>query len=277
MIGALSDPRSLKVWCMDRRCKRRGAHSCSTSVWCFYSNPDQFNQSDQKHFDVSTQVQKQEDQTSFGCNKTDSSSEARLIRILILILLSSVGQPLIQQARWEPFTQNIAHQWAGASAALVEEENLWWWGCHHGQPLLFKGLESAKTGNSSWLWLISSNLSASTAASAPSIKLKERKPHLQELLLSQTQAGCRFSWWAAETENHRSCCLILQTFTPPYTHTHTVGSAAIWTQRLLQALSCPALKLNEICYITLYPNVIYVIVIDAALSAAIMQCYLHLI
>lgn len=28
-----------------------------------------------KHFDLSTQVQKQEDQTSFGCNKTDSSSK----------------------------------------------------------------------------------------------------------------------------------------------------------------------------------------------------------
>lgn len=38
------------------------------------------------------------------------------------------------------------------------------------------------------------------------------------------------------------------------------------------ALSCPALKLNEICSYTPYPNAIYVIVIDAATSVTLMQC-----
>lgn len=37
-------------------------------------------------------------------------------------------------------------------------------------------------------------------------------------------------------------------------------------------LSCPALKLNEICPYMLYPNTIYVVVIDAATSVTLMQC-----
>lgn len=55
---------------------------------CFYSNPDQFNPVwSETVFNVTNQVQKQEPQTSFCYNKTDLSSQAELIYILILITL----------------------------------------------------------------------------------------------------------------------------------------------------------------------------------------------
>lgn len=97
-----------------------------------------------------------------------------------------------------------------------------------------------------------------TPASSPYIKWKQQN-HIysgscfQKLRPRKTnfQTGCRFSQWAAETENHRSCCLILQTYTPPYTQSSLLPfeqGAGLPSSEIEWNLLFSALSKCHLCY-----------------------------